>query len=143
MPTVPIDPTARVLTAEQLARTIEAYRFRRIFHLHTVGHDEPDWWPRLAGPGRTLDQLRVIRGAVPPEAARPPPSGPVRVRILDVRCGVQPAEADDDFLLIDDEHAIRLVYDDHGRFAIAFPAPAAGLDRYRFIRDSAWAAGRP
>jgi len=122
-------------------------RFRRAFHLHTVGHEPLAWLPRLAVPGRTLHQLRVTRRAMSSRPADDLPEhtpGSVTIRLLDVsRDGVRQVEPEDDFLLVDDDCAVRLVYDDHGRFAVAFPVPVAGLDRYRFIRDRAWAAARP
>lgn len=65
------------------------------------------------------------------------------IRILDVsERPAPPGLVDHDFWLIDDEHAIRMYYDDDGRFVGAEPVPEL-LEAYRQSRDAAIAAAEP
>jgi hypothetical protein len=50
---------------------------------------------------------------------------------------------DHDFWLIDDRHAIRMHYDERGRFLGAEPLDEAQLPRYRRARDSSGATAEP
>lgn len=65
------------------------------------------------------------------------------IGILDVTDRQAPSGlADHDFWLIDDEHAIRMYYDDQGRYVGAEPTPEL-LDAYRHARDVAVASAVP
>lgn len=65
------------------------------------------------------------------------------IRILDTTDDPGPPGLDDhDFWLIDDEHAIRMFYDEAGRYVGAQPVPEL-LGAYRRSRDLAVAAAEP
>jgi hypothetical protein len=71
------------------------------------------------------------------------------IRILDLAERQLPActrlahLVDHDFWLIDNRHAIRMHYDDDGRFLGAEPVPDSQLARYQHARDAAIAAAEP
>jgi hypothetical protein len=67
------------------------------------------------------------------------------VRILDLAERPAPRNLlDHDFWLIDDRHAVRMHYDEHGRFIGADPVDdGAHLARYQRARDAAVAAAEP
>jgi len=66
------------------------------------------------------------------------------IRIIDLAEQVAPdGLGAHDFWLIDDQYAIRMCYDDDGRYVGAEPVDAIELPHYRRVRDTAVAAGEP
>jgi hypothetical protein len=140
--------------------------------LYNVGSDGDDLARYLAGePGPDMarkspwmDQIRgeVARGlhTYRVHVVRGPLTGYLRfefewgysynaaagehIRILDLAEQPEPpALADEDFWLIGDDRAVRMHYDQGGRFLGAGLVTLEAVPRYRAARDAAWAAAVP
>jgi hypothetical protein len=68
-----------------------------------------------------------------------------RIRILDLTEQARPADLiDEDFWLIEEDHGVRMLYDDHGHFVGAeVVEDAATIARYRAARMAAWETAVP
>ena len=116
-----------------------------VFWLDTVGRSGLQLLPAGFLEGRHVRRLcvvrlRVVGSTVRPESI-PVPDPYSSLRDTETRTVSSPVLeeylTDDDFLVVDDRAAVRLVFDDHNRFVFAH-AGLELLDRYRFIRDTWW-----
>ena len=115
-----------------------------VFWLDTVGRSGLQLFSGIPE-GRRLRRLRVVRSrvvgsTVHVEGTHPPGSysslGDAETRTV-ASPTLEENLTEDDFLVVDDRVAVRLVYDDHNRFVCAY-AGLESLHRYRFIIDTYW-----
>ncbi len=140
-----------MLDVPQLTAFITERFTRHAFRLETldaydVGSDGEDVARYLRGerspdPARKepwLSQLRAER-AVPNDAAGED------IRILDLAERTRPAglDIDHDFWLLDDQHVVRMHYDQDAHFTGAEVLEPAALPRYLAARDAGLAAAEP
>ena len=130
-----------MLNSDRLTEYLRLHCRTDVFWLNTVGRSGV----QLLLAGIRVSRLCVVRtrvvgstvhrGRVPVPGSYPSPMD------TETRTVVSPLLeeylTDDDFLVLDDRTAVRLVFDDHNRFVFA-QAGLELLDRYRFIRDTWW-----
>ena len=136
-----------MLTGDRLTEYLRQHCRTDVFWLHTVGRSGV----QLNLAGVRVRRLCVVRTRVVGSTVHPgrlPAPGPCPSPAdTETRTVASPLLeeylTDDDFLVVDDRTAVRLVFDDHNRFVFAHAGPEL-LDRYRFIRDTWWpTAERP
>jgi hypothetical protein len=130
-----------MLNSDRLTEYLRLHCRSDVFWLSTVGRSGV----QVLLPGVQVRRLCVIRtrvvgstvhpGCIPVPGAHPSPTD-IDTRILASPL-LEEYLTDDDFLVVDDRAAVRLVFDDHNRFVFAH-AGLELLDRYRFIRDTWW-----
>jgi len=134
-----------MLNRDQLTEYLRLNCHTDVFWLDTVGRSGCPLLPAGFLEGRQLRRLHVVRARVVGSTVRSgdvgvPDSYPslasVETRIV-ASSTLEEDLTDDDFLVVDDRAAVRLVFDDHNRFVFAH-AGLELLDRYRFIRDTWW-----
>lgn len=138
-----------MLNGDRLTEYLRLHCRTDVFWLHTVGRSGVPLLPAGVLEGRRVRRLCVARSRVVGSTVHPhhvpapdPGSSPERTETRTVASPVlEEYLTDDDFLVVDDRTAVRLVFDDHNRFVFAHAGPEL-LDRYRFIRDTWWPAGQ-
>jgi hypothetical protein len=134
-----------MLNSDQLTEYLRLNCQTDVFWLTTVGRSGLQLLPAGFLEGRRLCRLHVVRSRVVGSTVHPAgvrvPDSCLFLRGAETRTLTSPILeedlTDDDFLVVDDRAAVRLVFDDHNRFVFAH-AGLELLDRYRFIRDTWW-----
>jgi hypothetical protein len=135
-----------MLNGDQLAEYLRLTCHTDVFWLDTVGRIGLHLPIAAVLEDRRVRRLRVDRSGV---VAWTVHSGDVQLGMLpalpghiETRAVASPVlEAqltNDDFLVVDDQAAVRLVFDDHNRFVYAAHVGRNLLNRYRFIQGIWW-----
>ena len=134
-----------MLNGDQLTEYLNLNCHTDLFWLDTVGRSGLQLLPAGFLDSRHLRRLHVVRSRVVGSTVRSagvrvpdPDPNPRGAETRTVTSSILEEDlTDDDFLVVDDRAAVRLVFDDHNRFVFAH-AGLELLDRYRFIRDTWW-----